>query len=157
MLSWNWRLLKKSKLHDTFLKRSLWKKNNDACKLCPKMYKMLKKGRNIEMGHLWTNHPCYSSNTSYKKVNEDVNQIITQWLVPSPVNKRKRSKEINLLKEEIYWQGKLSKRRKIGDSLSRWLQQGYNRLSFVIVVKGGEFLEVSINSKGGDCWVYSFH
>ena len=53
------------------------------------------------MGHLWTNHPCYSSNTRYKKVNEDVNQIITQWLVPSPVNKRKRRKKINFLKEEI--------------------------------------------------------
>ena len=31
LLSWNWRLLKKIKLHDTFLKRRLWKKTNDEC------------------------------------------------------------------------------------------------------------------------------
>ena len=113
---------------------------------------MLTKGRNIERGSLWTNHPCSPSNTSYKKLNVGVNQIITQWLVPSPVNKRKRSKELNFLKEEIYWQGKLSKRRKIGNFLSRWLRQGRNRLSFLIVVKGGEWLDVSINAKGGECW-----
>ena len=50
------------------------------------------------MGHLWTNHPCYSSNTCYKKVNEDVNQIITQWLVPSLVNKKKRNERAKFLK-----------------------------------------------------------
>ena len=32
--------------------------------------------------------------------------------------------------------------------------KGHNRLSFVIVVKGGEDLGVSINDKGGDCWKY---
>ena len=30
--------------------------------------------------------------------------------------------------------------------------KGHNRLSFVIVVKGGEYLGVSVNEKGGDCW-----
>ena len=32
--------------------------------------------------------------------------------------------------------------------------KGHNRLSFVIVVKGGEDLGVAINEKGGDCWKY---
>ena len=33
--------------------------------------------------------------------------------------------------------------------ISKWVQQ--YRLSFVIVVKGGECLDVSINAKGGYC------
>ena len=114
---------------------------------------MLTKGRNIERVSIWANHLCSPSKTRYRKVNEDFYYIITQWLVPSPVNKRKRSKELNFLKEEIYWQGKFSKRGKIGNSLSIWLQQGNNKLSFVIVVKGREFVDVTINAKGEDCWL----
>ena len=32
--------------------------------------------------------------------------------------------------------------------------KGHNRLSFVIVVKGGEDLGIVINDKGGYCWKY---
>ena len=41
--------------------------------------------------------------------------------------------------------GELSERRKTGNP-----QWNY-RLSFVIVVKGGEGLDIDINAKGGDC------
>ena len=34
------------------------------------------------------------------------------------------------------------------------IAKGHNRLSFVIVVKGGEDLGVAINDKGGYCWQY---
>ena len=42
-------------------------------------------------------------------------------------------------------------------SMKDGYKQGHNRLSFVIVVKGGECLDVAINSKGGDFLEYSCH
>ena len=48
--------------------------------------------------------------------------------------------------------GQLSKRRNIGNSLSKYgYKQGHNRLSFVIGLKVGECLDVSINAKRGEC------
>ena len=47
----------------------------------------------------------------------------------------------------------VAKKKKTWNPISKWVQQ--YRLSFVIVVKGGECLGVAINAKGGDCWVYS--
>ena len=39
--------------------------------------------------------------------------------------------------------------------MSKWLQQkGNNKLSFVILVKGGDGLGVAINAKGGNCWQF---
>ena len=44
----------------------------------------------------------------------------------------------------------LSKIREMRNPISKYVQHWHNRLSFVIVVKWGEFLEVYINAKCPD-------
>ena len=76
---------------------------------------------------------------SYKKVKKNVNRIIS---TNSKLIRGGEAKEAQFSNREQL--------KKFYDKLVT--TKGINRLSFAIVVKGGEDLGVSINAKGGDCW-----